>query len=104
MHGTGYYRAARECLWQAYSVGGGGAVFTTTMTTIEGDPIVWHIDLVDTGRIEVTIDNTQDKFAAPADRVVTTVTCTDMAITDDGHNDYAFELSGCKSEGGVLVV
>lgn len=103
MHGTGYDRAARECLWQAYSAGG-GAVFTTTLTTIEGDPILRHIDLVGSGQIEVTLDNTQDKFAAADDRVVATVTCTGMAITDDGQNDYAFELSGCDIEGGIIVV
>jgi hypothetical protein len=102
-HGTGYDRAARECLWQAYQAGG-GAVFTTTRPTIEGDPIVWHINVVSSDIIEVTIDNTADQFAAADDRKVATVTCTAMAITDDGRNDLAFELTGCGDHRDTIVV
>lgn len=102
-HGTGYDRAARECLWQAYQAGG-GAVFTTTRPTVEGDPIVWHINLISADVIEVTIDNTADKFAAAEDRKVTTVTCSAMAITDDGQNDFAFEFSGCEGELSDAIV
>jgi len=102
-HGSGYDPAARECLWQAYTAGE-GAVFTTTRPTIEGDPIVWHIDVIATDRIDVTADNTADRFAALEARGVTTVTCTSMAITDDGSNDFAFEVRGCDGEAGSTLV
>jgi hypothetical protein len=97
--GTGLDRAARECLWQAYQAGG-GAVFTSTRPTVEGDPIVWHIELVSSDRIEVSIDSSADAFAAPASRRVFRYECKAMALTADARNNLAFEVTGCRDVNG----
>lgn len=71
-HGERFDKAARACLWDAYG-NKQAATFTSTVLTIEGDPIVQSIQIDATGRILVTLDTTRDKFG---DQKVTTYTCT----------------------------
>jgi hypothetical protein len=78
-------------------------VFTSTRPTVEGDPIVWHIEL-SSDHIEVSIDNTADKFAAQDARGVVTIMCINMSVTSEGQNDFAFGLTGCDGEFGDMLV
>lgn len=71
---------ARDCLLRAFQAGT-AATFTTTRPTIEGDPIVTRVDVVEAGDVRLVVDMTKDKFSAPADRVVRTYRCTMLQRT-----------------------
>ncbi|MEX2229102.1 MAG: hypothetical protein WEB13_05615 [Dehalococcoidia bacterium] len=103
VHGTGRNLDARRCLLDAYERGS-AATFTSQRSTIEGDPIVWTVNVLAPGRIEATIDNTADKFSAPSDRVVRTYRCGAL-ILSDVEPPLTIELSGCDGDtGGTIAI
>lgn len=95
VHGSGYDGAARECIWQAY-VAREPAEFTTTHTTIEGDPIVYRIQITLKGFI-VTVDS-KDRYGTQG---VFTHTCGAFErIRQEEHPDrFGFALSKCTGGG-----
>lgn len=95
VHGSGYDAAARECIWQAY-VAREPAEFTTTHTTIEGDPIVYKVQITPKGFV-VTVDS-KDRYGAQG---VSTHTCEAFErIRQEANPDrFGFALSRCTGGG-----
>ena len=103
VHGEGRDLDARRCLADAYATGS-AATFTSTMSTIEGDPIVWTVSVLASGEVEATLDSTADRFSAPADRVVHTFTCDALTLSDVDLPS-TLELTGCDGEtGGNIAI
>ena len=86
--------AGRDCLMRAYQTGT-LATFTTSRPTIEGDPIVTRLEVLGRSDVRVTVDNTKDKFSAPANRVVRTYRCTTLAHGTTTGGLRPFVVSGC---------
>jgi hypothetical protein len=91
----------RECLWNAYTAGR-PAILTTTISTIEGDPIIWHIAVVSPDEIRVSVDNTADRFGGP-NAGIQTYTCTSMEQGSDPELPTLLVFSGCDTEDGSDV-
>jgi len=92
-----YDQAMLDCVWAAYTRGETARV-SITMVTTEGDPVPTTLLAVPGGRSVVTRDLTADHFTNPAERVVSTYSCTTLTrrpwATDPGR--YAFDLSDCR--------
>lgn len=88
-HGAEWNAEVRQCFWNAY-MEGKQAEFTTSILTEEGDPIIQKVRLLPKGRLEVTVDTTQDKFGHPT---ITVYTCTKLTATEDTHR---FSITGCN--------
>lgn len=94
--------ASRDCLRAAHEAGV-AARWSTTMPTIEGDPIKFVITTSGTGAIEVQVDNTADRFAAPEDRTFKSFTCATLDI-EPAAIPPTFELGGCEGQPGDLRI
>ena len=100
VHGQGRDAAARDCLWRSYTAGQ-TARFTTTATTVEGDPITYEVRVLAPDRIEVTIDSA-DTFGA---RGRFRHTCTTMAREQSPSSDIAgFRLGNCDGAPGQAFI
>ncbi|HSN97162.1 MAG TPA: hypothetical protein VLS89_02655 [Candidatus Nanopelagicales bacterium] len=98
-HGEGYNAAARECLWQAYQ-DRQPAEFTTTLYTIEGDPISYRVQLTPKAYI-VTVDS-KDRYGTQG--VMTHKCETFERIRQDERPDrFGFALSRCTGGGSDRV-
>ncbi|HXG36495.1 MAG TPA: hypothetical protein VNL15_05975 [Dehalococcoidia bacterium] len=100
VHGTGYDAEARACLWEAVS-GGQPVAFTTTIYTIEGDPVTYSVEgraADDTSpRFSVRVDS-QDRFGVQGKF---TYRCSDMQRVQRPMAPelrYSFVLRGCTGE------
>jgi len=103
VHGEGRDEVARQCIADA-AAAGRAATFTSAMTTIEGDPLVWTVSVLSSGEVEAVLDNIADRFSAASDRGVHTFRCTSLALTDAGL-PLTLELSGCDGEtGGSIAI
>jgi hypothetical protein len=94
-HGQGYNTEGRNCIWQAY-LDREPAVFTTTLHTIEGDPIVYKVQVTPRG-VNVTVDS-KDRFGQQG---VFTHTCRafERIKQEDRPDRFGFALSGCTGGG-----
>lgn len=90
--------AMRECVWNAYEAGQ-AAVFTSIMTTMEGDEVPWHLAVIASDEIRVTMDNSKDRFAGP-NAGVHEYTCSAMTPGSDPQFPMTLELSGCEAVEG----
>jgi hypothetical protein len=90
--------ASRDCLMGAYT-GGRPATWISRLPTVEGDPIVVRVSVLGPAAIEVRVDNTADRFAAPGDRGVVVHRCTALAV-DPVTQPPTFLLSGCTDRAG----
>lgn len=93
----------RQCLLEAYAAGQ-TAIFEITFPTTEGDPIIQHIS-VGAGKVQVSIDTTNDKFSAKQDRKVTTYACNTMEGEPRTHGELRLRLKKCTGgEGEELLL
>jgi hypothetical protein len=60
---AGFDARPRQCVLAAFETGR-GAELTSTMTTVEGDPITRILRVHETGPIEVFVDATRDAFGS----------------------------------------
>jgi len=51
----------RQCLWDAYQAGR-PAEFVSTRSSVEGDPVTTTLRLLGSGRVEIYIDGTRDRW------------------------------------------
>ena len=79
---------ARTCFWAAYRAGE-PAEFTSTMRTVEGDPVTTIYRVLGPGEVEVIEDTTQDEFGAQA---VTRYACTTLAELTKSDIQPAFAM------------
>lgn len=91
-----YDQAMLDCVWAAYTRGETARV-SITMVTTEGAPVPTTLLAVPGGRSVVTRDVTADQFSSPAERVVSTYSCSTLTRRPWATNParYAFELSNC---------
>ena len=82
--GDGYDRAARDCLWKAYTEGK-AASFKTTKITPQRDPIVTRVVVRPGGRVEILYDNSLDTFSNEKGKFE--LTCTKFQRSVDPGND-----------------
>lgn len=61
--GDGTNEAARRCMLTAF-VEGTGAEMISTVTTVEGDPVVRYIRVHENGTVELFIDASRDQHSA----------------------------------------
>jgi hypothetical protein len=90
--------AARECLARA-AKDGVPAQLTTTVFTIEGDPIRYEVTVKGAGVIEVVRDS-RDRFGAQG---TTRATCS-SARRDDAMGVVRLVLDGCTGEASQIAL
>jgi hypothetical protein len=89
--GTGADVAARQCLWSAYQAGQ-PAEFVSATTTSAGDPVLTIYRVLPTGRIEVFVDSTQDRYSL---RGWLRLTCPRLELDPLDPNQPSFRLGDC---------
>jgi hypothetical protein len=98
-----YDQAVLDCVWSAYTRGDAARLSLINVTQ-EGDPVPTTLLAVPGGRSEVTRDLTADRFTNPADRVVSTYSCTTLTrrpwATDPAR--YVFDLSNCTGRSATV--
>lgn len=92
--GDGYDRAARDCLWKAYT-DGKAASFKTTKITPQRDPIVTRVVVRPGGRIEILYDNSLDTFSNEKGKFELTCTKFQRSI-DPGTDRVRFLADNCR--------
>ena len=92
--GDGYDRAARDCLWKAYSEGK-AASFKTTKITPQRDPIVTRVVVRPGGRIEILYDNSLDTFSNEKGKFELTCTKFQRSV-DPGTDRVRFLADNCR--------
>ena len=92
--GDGYDRAARDCLWKAFT-DGKAASFKTTKITPQRDPIVTRVTIRPGGKIEVFYDNSLDTFTTTKGKY--NLTCTKLQRSvDPGGDRVRFLADNCR--------
>ena len=92
--GDGYDRAARDCLWKAYT-DGKAASFKTTKITAQRDPIVTRVVVRPGGRIEIFYDNSLDTFSNERGKYELTCTKFQRSV-DPGSDRVRFLADNCR--------
>ncbi len=92
--GDGYDRAARDCLWKAYSEGR-AASFKTTRVTPQRDPIVTRVIVRPGGKVEILYDNSLDTFTTTKGKYELTCAKFQRSI-DPGGERVRFLADGCR--------
>ncbi len=92
--GDGYDRAARDCLWKAFSEGK-AASFKTTKITPQRDPIVTRVVVRPGGKVEVSYDSSLDTFSNTKGKYE--LTCTKFQRSVDLASDRVrFLADNCR--------
>lgn len=106
IHGEGYDSKARACLWRAVS-DGKPVAFTTTIYTVEGDPITYTLQAMaanddSSSRFTVLVDS-KDKFGSQG---LFTYACKGIERVAYQHapQRYGFQLSDCTGTGDETEV
>lgn len=85
--------AKRGCLEEAWKAGK-SAQLSIRATTIEGDPMVYGLEVLGAGSVRVTRDTSQDRFGP---RAVTTFVCASLERElGEGGEKRGFLAKGCK--------
>ena len=92
--GEGYARAARDCLWKAFSEGK-AASFKTTKITAQRDPIVTRVVVRPGGRVEVFYDSSLDTFSNERGKYELTCTKFQRSV-DPGTERVRFLVDNCR--------
>lgn len=92
--GDGYDRAARDCLWKAFSEGK-AASFKTTRITPQRDPIVTRVIVRPGGKVEVFYDNSLDTFINTKGKYELTCTTFQRSV-DPGTERVRFLADNCR--------
>ena len=92
--GDGYDRAARECLWKAFS-DGKAASFKTTKITPQRDPIVTRVTVRPGGKVEIFYDNSLDTFSNEKGKYALTCTKFQRSV-DPGSERVRFLADNCR--------
>ena len=92
--GDGYDRAARDCLWKAFSEGK-AASFKTTRITPQRDPIVTRVIVRPGGKVEVFYDNSLDTFINTKGKYELTCTKFQRSV-DPGTERVRFLADDCR--------
>ena len=92
--GDGYDRAARDCLWKAYT-DGKAASFKTTKITAQRDPIVTRVVVRPGGRVEILYDNSLDTFSNEKGKFELVCTKFQRSI-DPGSDRVRFLADNCR--------
>jgi len=92
--GEGYDRAARDCLWKAFSEGK-AASFKTTKITAQRDPIVTRVVVRPGGRVEVFYDSSLDTFSNERGKYELTCTKFQRSV-DPGTERVRFLVDNCR--------
>jgi len=92
--GDGYDRAARDCLWKAYSEGK-SASFKTTKITPQRDPIVTRVIVRPGGKVEISYDNSLDTFTTTKGKYELTCTKFQRSV-DPGGDRVRFLADNCR--------
>ena len=82
----------RACLLDAWTAGR-PARLTIALSTTEGDPMGYVLEVQGPGRLRVVRDTTHDRFGP---RAVTTYACTGLEREVEGASKLGFAAKGCQ--------